>query len=39
MINDMHWKTINYLTDNYKTILIGNLSTKNIVEKDLSFKY
>ena len=36
MISDMHWKTINYLTNNYKTILIGNLSTKNIVEKELS---
>lgn len=29
-INDMHWKIIKYLTENYKTILIGNLSTKNI---------
>jgi len=36
MITDMHWKMINYLTNNYKTILIGNLSTKNIVEKELS---
>ena len=36
MISDMHWKTINYLTNNYKTLLIGNLSTKNIVEKELS---
>ena len=36
MIDDMHWKTINYLTNNYKTIMIGNLSTKNIVEKELA---
>lgn len=32
-IDDMHWKTIKYLTDNYNTILIGNLSTKGIVKK------
>ena len=31
IINDFHWKTINYLITNYDTILIGNLSTKQIV--------
>jgi putative transposase len=33
MINDLHWKSIKYTTDNYDTILIGNLSTKSIVKK------
>ena len=32
-VNDMHWKTIKYLTKNYDTILIGNLSTKSIVSR------
>lgn len=31
MIDEMHWKTINYLTLNYSEIFIGNLSTKQIV--------
>jgi len=30
-INDTHWKIIDYLTKTYKTILIGNLSTKSII--------
>ena len=29
-IDDLHWKTIKYLTDNYKDIAIGNMSTKQI---------
>mgnify|MGYP001606574503 CR=1 FL=1 len=33
LIDDLHWKTINYLTNNYDTILIGNMSTKKIVSK------
>jgi transposase len=33
MIDDLHWKCIKYTTDNYDTILIGNLSTKSIVKK------
>lgn len=32
-IEDLHWKTINYLTNNYNRILIGDLSVKGIVEK------
>lgn len=32
-IDDLHWKSIKYLTDNYGNILIGNLSTKSIVNK------
>jgi putative transposase len=32
LVDDMHWKTIKYLTDNFGNILIGNLSTKEIVK-------
>jgi len=32
LINDYHWKTINYLTDTYSGILIGNFSTKSMGE-------
>lgn len=35
-IDDMHWKTINYLTKNHENIFIGNLSTKDIVKKSTS---
>jgi putative transposase len=31
LVDDLHWKSINYLTDSYKTIQIGNMSTKSIV--------
>lgn len=31
-IEDMQWKTCNYLTSNYKNIIIGNWSTKNCVQ-------
>ena len=30
-VNELHWKTINYLTDQYDNILIGNMSTKGII--------
>jgi IS605 OrfB family transposase len=30
MISDMHFKVSNYLTDNYKNIIVGNLSTQKI---------
>jgi putative transposase len=33
LINEMHNKTISYLTSNYKNILIGNMSSKSIVKK------
>jgi len=32
-VNDMHWKTIQYLTSNYKEILIGDMSVKGITSK------
>jgi len=35
-IDDLHWKTIKYLTHNYKTILIGDMSAKNIVKQNSS---
>jgi|SRR3989344_1850900 len=31
IIDDMHWKACNYLCSNYKTIVIGMMSTKSIV--------
>jgi len=33
-INELHWKTINYLINSYKTILIGDMSPKRIVSND-----
>ena len=35
-VDDLHWKTIRYLTQNYKTILIGDMSAKDIVKKNNS---
>ena len=35
-IDDLHWKTINYLTKNFNNILIGNLSTKGIIKNKLN---
>ena len=36
MIADLHWKSIKYLTNNYKTILIGDLSVKGISNRKTS---
>ena len=36
LVDDLHWKTINHLTNEYQTILIGNLSTKGIVCNHIS---
>lgn len=33
-VDDLHWKTINSLTSNYKTIIIGKWSTKSIISKE-----
>ena len=33
-VEDLHWKTINNLTSNYKTIIIGKWSTKSIISKE-----
>jgi len=35
-IDDLHWKTIKYLTHNYNTILLGDMSAKDIVKKNNS---
>jgi putative transposase len=32
--NNLHWQTVNYLTSNYTHILLGNYSTKSIVESN-----
>jgi IS605 OrfB family transposase len=34
LVEDMHWKTIKYLLDNYKNIFIGDISAKGIMRKD-----
>ena len=34
LMKDMHWKVIDYLTNNYKNIIIGKWSTKNIVSRE-----
>lgn len=33
-VDDLHWKSINYLTNNFGNILIGNLSTKSIANNN-----
>jgi len=33
-MDELHWKTINYLTKSYETILIGDMSSKRIVSND-----
>jgi IS605 OrfB family transposase len=35
-VTELHWKTIEYLTNNYKTILLGDMSTKGIVSNETS---
>jgi transposase len=37
-INNLHWQTVNYLTTNYNHILLGNYSTKEMVESDKTIK-
>jgi len=32
-VDGLHWKLINYLTSNYKTIFLGDMSAKSIVSK------
>ena len=36
MITDLHWKTASFLCKNFRTILIGNMSTTGIVKKEKS---
>jgi transposase len=33
MTDDLHWKSIKYLIDNYKSIFLGDMSAKSIVRK------
>ena len=32
--DEMHWKTINFITKNYGAVIVGNMSAKNIVNKE-----
>jgi len=34
LIDELHWKTINYLTNNYNNILLGDMSAKSIIRKN-----
>ena len=36
IVDDLHWKSINYLTNNFDAIVIGNLSTKSCVNNKTS---
>ena len=36
LVSDMHWKTIDFLTNNYKTILVGDMSSKSIINNKTS---
>jgi putative transposase len=36
LVDEVHWKTINFLTKNYDTIILGNLSTKDISSNERS---
>jgi len=36
LVDELHWKSINYLITNYKSILIGDMSVKGIVSKKTS---
>jgi IS605 OrfB family transposase len=36
MITDLHWKTANFLCRNFNTILVGKMSTTEIVKKERS---
>jgi len=33
LVEELHWKSINYLIKNYETVLIGDLNVKSIVKK------
>jgi transposase len=37
-IDNLHWQTVNYLTSNFTHILLGNYSTKSMVESNKSNK-
>ena len=36
LVTELHWKTINHLVSNYKTILIGDMSVKGITCRETS---
>lgn len=36
LVDELHWKTINYLINNYETIIIGDMSVKSIVNNKTS---
>ena len=36
LVDDLHWKTIKYLTNKYKNILVGDMSVKGITNNETS---
>ena len=32
IVNELHWKSIKYITDNYENVIMGNISTKSILK-------
>ena len=32
LLNDLHWKTVKYLTANYKTVIMGDIETQSILK-------
>jgi IS605 OrfB family transposase len=34
LVDDLHWKSIKYLTNNYNNILLGDMSAKSIISKN-----
>jgi transposase len=34
IVNDLHWKTISHLTNNYNKVFIGDLSPKSVISKE-----
>ena len=39
VVDELHWKTIDYLTKNYENIFIGNMSSKKIISKTNKVKF
>jgi len=39
MIDDFHWKTIKYIIENYRNVMIGNMSTKSILSKKVNSQF
>lgn len=34
MVNELHWKTINFMTNNYGTVIVGDIKSQEIVKQE-----